>query len=48
MGLNNQLNFCLVFVQINGVPVTVYNFIYVYILCKCKWYTTLGINVSGI
>jgi hypothetical protein len=26
MGLNNQLNFCLVFVQINVVPVTVNNF----------------------
>jgi hypothetical protein len=31
MGLNNQLNFCLVFVQNNGVPVTVNNFIYI---CK--------------
>jgi len=28
MGLNNQLNFCLVFVQINVVPVNVNNFIY--------------------
>jgi hypothetical protein len=28
MVLNNQLNFCLVFVQTNVVPVTVDNFIY--------------------
>jgi hypothetical protein len=28
MGLNSQLNFCLVFVQINLVPVAVNNFIY--------------------
>jgi len=28
MALNNQLNFCLLFVQINVVPVTVNNFIY--------------------
>jgi len=28
MGLNNQLNFCLVFVQTNVVLVTINNFIY--------------------
>jgi hypothetical protein len=28
MGLNNQLNFCFVFVQTNVVPVSVNNFIY--------------------
>jgi hypothetical protein len=28
MALNKQLNFCLVFVQTNVVPVTVNNFIY--------------------
>jgi hypothetical protein len=28
MDLNNQLNFCLVFVQTNVVPVIVNNFIY--------------------
>jgi hypothetical protein len=28
MALNNQLNFCLVFVETNVVPVTVNNFIY--------------------
>jgi len=28
MVLNNQLNFCLVFVQTNVVPVTINNFIY--------------------
>jgi len=28
MALDNQLNFCLVFVEANVVPVTISNFIY--------------------